>query len=82
MLVALNSAQWKVLLLPICRIKFRRSKEERFHRLCNYNKKFPLLAYKQNRQTVQVIIDDIDEEGIIGRSMADAPEIDGVVYGR
>ncbi len=22
----------------------------------------------------------IDEEGIIGRSMADAPEIDGVVY--
>ncbi|MCO6561259.1 MAG: hypothetical protein J6574_09240, partial [Gilliamella sp.] len=27
-----------------------------------------------------VIIDEVDEEGAIGRSMADAPEIDGVVY--
>ena len=27
-----------------------------------------------------MIVDEIDEEGIIGRSMADAPEIDGVVY--
>lgn len=31
-------------------------------------------------KTLPVIIDEIDEEGIIGRSMADAPEIDGVVY--
>jgi ribosomal protein S12 methylthiotransferase len=28
----------------------------------------------------QVLIDQVDEEGIIGRSRADAPEIDGVVY--
>ena len=27
-----------------------------------------------------VIIDEVDEEGAIGRSTADAPEIDGVVY--
>ena len=25
-------------------------------------------------------MDEINEEGIIGRSMADAPEIDGLVY--
>nr|WP_085163916.1 hypothetical protein [Gilliamella bombi] len=29
---------------------------------------------------VAVIIDEVDDEGAIGRSMADAPEIDGVVY--
>lgn len=27
-----------------------------------------------------VLIDEVDAEGAIGRSMADAPEIDGVVY--
>lgn len=31
-------------------------------------------------KTLQVIIDEVDEEGPIGRSMADAPEIDGNVY--
>ncbi|WP_392565437.1 30S ribosomal protein S12 methylthiotransferase RimO [Utexia brackfieldae] len=31
-------------------------------------------------KTLTVMIDEIDEEGAIGRSMADAPEIDGVVY--
>ena len=30
--------------------------------------------------TIDVLIDDITEEGIIGRSKADAPEIDGQVY--
>ncbi len=30
--------------------------------------------------TLPVIIDEISEEGAIGRSQADAPEIDGVVY--
>lgn len=29
---------------------------------------------------VLVLIDEVDEEGAIGRSMADAPEIDGAVY--
>lgn len=31
-------------------------------------------------QILPVIIDEVDEEGAIGRSPADAPEIDGVVY--
>ncbi|MGM0952050.1 MAG: 30S ribosomal protein S12 methylthiotransferase RimO [Pseudomonadota bacterium] len=31
-------------------------------------------------QTIDVLIDEVDEEGTIGRSKADAPEIDGMVY--
>jgi len=31
-------------------------------------------------KVVKVIIDEVDEEGALGRSMADAPEIDGSVY--
>lgn len=31
-------------------------------------------------KTIDVIIDEVDAEGAIARSMADAPEIDGVVY--
>ncbi|ORS00033.1 hypothetical protein BGP65_24125, partial [Escherichia coli] len=30
--------------------------------------------------TMQVLIDEVDEEGAIGRTYADAPEIDGLVY--
>jgi len=31
-------------------------------------------------QTMQVLVDDVDEEGSVARSAADAPEIDGLVY--
>ena len=31
-------------------------------------------------KTIQVLVDEIDEEGAIARSMADAPDIDGMVY--
>lgn len=31
-------------------------------------------------QVIQVLIDEVDEEGAIGRSVADAPNIDGMVY--
>jgi ribosomal protein S12 methylthiotransferase len=31
-------------------------------------------------KTLEVLIDEVDEEGAIGRSQADAPEIDGLVY--
>jgi len=31
-------------------------------------------------QTLDVIVDEIDDEGIIGRTKADAPEVDGLVY--
>ncbi len=29
---------------------------------------------------IDVLIDEVDEDGAIGRSKADAPEIDGAVY--
>ncbi|MDH5471640.1 MAG: 30S ribosomal protein S12 methylthiotransferase RimO [Gammaproteobacteria bacterium] len=35
---------------------------------------------KKIGQTLQVIVDEVDEEGVIARSMADAPEIDGMVF--
>ncbi|MDF7669921.1 30S ribosomal protein S12 methylthiotransferase RimO [Orbaceae bacterium ESL0721] len=56
-------------------------KQQRFDRFMQLQQK--ISANKLQRKigkTVQVIIDEIDEEGAIGRSMADAPEIDGVVY--
>jgi len=31
-------------------------------------------------QTITVLVDDVDEEGALARSSADAPEIDGLVY--
>ena len=31
-------------------------------------------------RTVEILIDAVDEQGAIGRSSADAPEIDGKVY--
>ena len=35
---------------------------------------------KKIGQTMQVMVDEIDDEGIIARSAADAPEIDGMVF--
>ena len=29
---------------------------------------------------IQVLVDEVSEQGLIGRSHADAPEIDGLVY--
>lgn len=37
------------------------------------------LARKVGRD-IEVLIDEVDDEGAIGRSQADAPEIDGLVY--
>ena len=31
-------------------------------------------------KTIDVIIDEVDEDGAVGRSKADAPEIDGSVF--
>ena len=31
-------------------------------------------------KTLTVLIDEVDDEGVVARSMADAPEIDGLVY--
>lgn len=56
-------------------------KEERFHRFMQLQQQISAQRLQQKiGKTLPVMIDEIDEEGIIGRSMADAPEIDGVVY--
>lgn len=56
-------------------------KEERFHRFMQLQQQISAARLQQKiGKTLPVMIDEIDEEGIIGRSMADAPEIDGVVY--
>lgn len=31
-------------------------------------------------RTITVLVDEVDEEGAVARSSADAPEIDGLVY--
>ncbi|OOF45826.1 ribosomal protein S12 methylthiotransferase [Rodentibacter trehalosifermentans] len=56
-------------------------KEERFHRFMQLQQEISADRLKQKvGKSLDVLVDEIDEEGIIGRSKADAPEIDGVVY--
>ncbi len=31
-------------------------------------------------RTIEVLVDEVDEEGAVARSQGDAPEIDGLVY--
>ncbi|RNM06922.1 30S ribosomal protein S12 methylthiotransferase RimO [Dickeya undicola] len=56
-------------------------KEERYHRFMQIQQQISSqrLQAKVGRE-LKVLIDEVDEEGAIGRSMADAPEIDGAVY--
>ncbi|WP_421172005.1 30S ribosomal protein S12 methylthiotransferase RimO [Aeromonas sp. 601115] len=55
--------------------------EERFQRFMELQQQVSIrkLARKVG-QKMTVIIDEVDEEGATGRSFADAPEIDGLVY--
>jgi ribosomal protein S12 methylthiotransferase len=56
-------------------------KEERYHRFMQVQaviSREKLKAKIGSRQ--RVLIDEVNADGIIARSMADAPEIDGVVY--
>ena len=56
-------------------------KEERFHRFMQLQQAISAERLKQKiGQTLDVIVDEIDNEGIIGRTKADAPEVDGLVY--
>lgn len=56
-------------------------KEQRFHRFMQVQQAISAQRLQQKiGKTLAVIVDEIDEQGIVGRSMADAPEIDGVVY--
>ncbi|MBN8446689.1 MAG: 30S ribosomal protein S12 methylthiotransferase RimO [Gammaproteobacteria bacterium] len=56
-------------------------KEERYHRFMETQQRISA-ARLQGKigKTIQVLIDEVDDEGAIGRSFADAPEIDGAVY--
>ena len=56
-------------------------KEERFQRFMQLQQEISAERLKQKiGQTLDVIVDEIDNEGIIGRTKADAPEVDGLVY--
>ena len=56
-------------------------KEERFHSFMQLQQEISAERLKQKiGQTLDVIVDEIDDEGIIGRTKADAPEVDGLVY--
>ncbi|WP_455487647.1 30S ribosomal protein S12 methylthiotransferase RimO [Haemophilus sp.] len=56
-------------------------KEERFHRFMQLQQEISANRLKQKiGKTLDILVDEIDEEGIIGRSKADAPEVDGLVY--
>ncbi|WP_337998101.1 30S ribosomal protein S12 methylthiotransferase RimO [Oleispirillum naphthae] len=56
-------------------------KEERWHRFMQAQQEVSArrMAAKVGRR-IDVIIDEVDAEGAIGRSSADAPEIDGAVF--
>lgn len=56
-------------------------KEERWHRFMAAQQEIStqLLAEKVGSE-IDVIVDEVDEEGAIGRSKWDAPEIDGTVF--
>lgn len=56
-------------------------KQERYDRFMQLQQAISTERLKQKvGQTLQVLIDEVDDEGAIGRSFADAPEIDGNVY--
>jgi hypothetical protein len=56
-------------------------REERRQRLMELQEDISaeLLAAKIGRE-IEVLVDEVDEEGTIARSAADAPEIDGLVF--
>ena len=56
-------------------------KEQRLERFMATQAKISAQRLQQKiGKTIDIIIDEVDEEGAIGRSQADAPEIDGMVY--
>jgi ribosomal protein S12 methylthiotransferase len=56
-------------------------KEERYARLMEHQAHISAARLQDKiGRTIEVLIDAVDEDGPIGRSASDAPEIDGVVY--
>ncbi len=56
-------------------------KQERYHRFMMKQQAISTARLNQRiGQSMQVLVERVDEEGAIGRSYADAPEIDGLVH--
>ncbi|HDZ54891.1 MAG TPA: 30S ribosomal protein S12 methylthiotransferase RimO [Pseudomonas xinjiangensis] len=56
-------------------------KEERWERFMAHQQAISTARLQQKvGRIIQVVIDEVDDQGPIARSMADAPEIDGAVY--
>ncbi|KAB7702471.1 30S ribosomal protein S12 methylthiotransferase RimO [Plesiomonas shigelloides] len=56
-------------------------KEDRWNRFMQVQQEMSALRLQEKiGREMLVIIDEVDEEGAVARSMADAPEIDGAVY--
>ena len=56
-------------------------KEERWHRFMAHQQAISAARLQKRVGTIMaVLIDTVDENGAVGRSSADAPEIDGCVY--
>jgi ribosomal protein S12 methylthiotransferase len=56
-------------------------KQERFDRFMQLQQRISAEKMQEKvGQTLQVLVDEVDEEGAIARSKADAPEIDGLVF--
>ncbi len=56
-------------------------KEERWNRLMEFQRQISEEKMQAKvGKTFEVLIDEVDEEGAIGRTKGDAPEIDGEVY--
>ncbi len=56
-------------------------KEDRYNRFMQLQQQISRRKLQQRIGTrMKVLIDEVDEEGAIGRTYADAPEVDGVVY--
>ncbi|MDP4528391.1 30S ribosomal protein S12 methylthiotransferase RimO [Alkalimonas delamerensis] len=56
-------------------------KEERFHRFMQTQQAISAARLERKvGQQLTILIDEVSDQGAVGRSAADAPEIDGVVY--
>ena len=56
-------------------------KQERFERFMEKQQTISTNKLKSRIGThMEILVDEVDEEGAIGRTVADAPEIDGMVY--
>jgi ribosomal protein S12 methylthiotransferase len=56
-------------------------KEERWHRFMALQAEISdARSQSMIGRTIDVLVDEVDEEGATGRSKADAPEIDGSVF--